>query len=162
MMNSIPPLLVSAAAYLEAQEKDIIFRWVQIASRLPSHFNRTDESLKELLDHMPEILVQLRQLMVEVVDLREPITSVLDSAVAHAEVRYNQKIPARTVMKEYQILRHEIWATLQQWPQVEQFSALDVFLLSERLNFLLDDIISVTLDTFTTLMTEQDNGGETK
>jgi hypothetical protein len=69
MMNSIPPLLVSAAAYLEAQEKDIIFRWVQIAS---------------------------------------------------------------------------------------------VFLLSERLNFLLDDIISVTLDTFTTLMTEQDNGGETK
>ncbi len=52
-MSDASPVLLQAVAYLESQEQNIIFRWVQVASRLPAHFRQPDEDLKTLIDHMP-------------------------------------------------------------------------------------------------------------
>jgi hypothetical protein len=158
MTNDPPSLLVEVAAYLETQEQDIIFRWVQLASRLPAHFRRPDESLKALIDHIPLTLRHLRRLLLEPINLDEQSTLHLDITELHSVTRYNQGISARTVAKEYQLLRHEIWATLREWPRAQHFTAMDVFLLEEHLNFILDDIVSIAVDTFVELVAEGGNG----
>ncbi len=153
-MHDASPVLAQAVAYLEEQELNIIFRWVQIASRLPAHFRRPDEDLKALVDHMPLILADVRRLMLEPVDPVKPVDVSQEVAMSHAVHRYQQRVSARTVVKEYQLLRHEIWATLWRWPQAPHLSAADCFLLEERLNFPLDEYIAVTLDTFVHLENE--------
>jgi hypothetical protein len=163
MNKHIAPVLVDAAAYLETQQADIIFRWVQIASRLPAHFRRPDEDLKALIDHMPAVLAQMRQLMLE--EPADPAavgdeTEVPETAEVHADTRYFQGIPARTVVKEYQVLRTEIWATLQKWPQAQQLASMDLFLLAERVNYTIDEFVSVSLDTFVALRAEDANDRE--
>lgn len=158
MTNDPPPVLVEVAAYLEAHQQDIIFRWVQLASRLPAHFRRPDESLKALIDHIPLTLTHLRRLLPEPINLDGPATLSQDVAEIHAIARYNQGISAKTVAKEYQLLRHEIWATLREWPRAQHFTAMDVFLLEKHLNFILDDIVSVAVDTFIDLVAEGGNG----
>lgn len=157
MTSNPPSLFVETAAYLEEREQDILFRWVQIASRLPAHFRRPDESLHALIDHIPLVLAFLRQLIVEPINPAEPVTLPPGVAAIHAVTRYNQNISARIVVKEYQLLRREIWATLRDWPRAQQWTVMDAFLLEERLNFMLDDIVSVALDTYVELVAEGGN-----
>src|SRR4051794_11687140 len=165
MNKDIAPVLVDAAAYLETQQADIIFRWVQIASRLPAHFRRPDEDLKALVDHMPAVLAELRQLMLD--EPSDPAAAVDETEVpvtaeVHANTRYYRGIPARTVVKEYQVLRREIWATLEKWPQAQQLPIMDLFLLAERLNYTIDEFVSVSLDTFVALRVEDANASESE
>ncbi len=154
MTSDIPPILIQAAAHLEAQEQDIFFRWVQIASRLPAHFRRPDEDLEQLVDHMPHVLAKLRRLMLKPVDPAMPMDVDETVAISHALTRHRQRISARTVVKEYQLLRRELWSSLRRWPQAAQLSAGDVFLLEERINFVLDELVAITLDTFVCLEIE--------
>jgi hypothetical protein len=158
MTDTTSLLLRETAAYLEANEQDILFRWVQVASRLPAHFRRPDESLKSLIDHIPLVLTYLRRLIVEPVNPAEPEGLPQHVAEIHAVTRFNQNISARTVVKEYQLLRREIWATLRDWPRAHELTAADIFLLEERLNGLLDYIVSAALDTFKDLVAEGGNG----
>lgn len=158
MTTNPPSLFVETAAYLEEHEQDILFRWVQIASRLPAHFRRPGESLNALIDHIPLVLAHLRRLIVEPLDPAEPVTLPQDVAEIHAITRFNQNISARIVVKEYQLLRREIWATLREWPRAQQCTVMDIFLLEERLNLMLDDIVSVALDTYVELIEEGGNG----
>jgi hypothetical protein len=157
MAGHSSPLLDEAAAYLATQERDIIFRWVQMASRLPAHFRRTDEDMEAMIDHMPVVLTQWRRLLTVPIEQVEHSSEEPDGAETHGLTRYNQQIPARTVVKEYQILRREIWRTLQRWPRAEQIAVADFFLLQEQLNYMLDHMVSVALDTYVELVAE---GGE--
>ena len=154
MTTDVAQILVEAAAYLEAQQQDIIFRWVQLASRLPPHFRRPDEDLKQLIDHMPDVLVALRRVMLEPVDPVRSAAIPESIAVTHAVTRYRQQMSAGIVVKEYQLLRHQLWESLRRWSQIRNLTAEDVFLLEERINFALDEFIAVTLETFVDLENE--------
>lgn len=155
MRTDGPRMLIEAAAYLEAQQQDIIFRWVQVASRLPTHFRRPDENLQQLIDHMPDVLVALRRVMLEPVDPVRSAAIPESVAATHAVTRYHQQMSAGIVVKEYQLLRHQLWESLRRWSQARDLTAEDVFLLEERINFTLDEFIAVTLETFVDL----ENGG---
>jgi hypothetical protein len=162
MTDEISPMFTEAATYLAGQERDILFRWVQRVSRLPIYLKRPEARLQEVLDHMPRVLQALCQAMLQpVVYDTQPRPS--DGAEAHAQERYSQDVPAEIIVKEYQVLRDEIWTTLQEWQRTPSLSIKDIFGLQRRINYSLDEIIATTLAAFVRLeMMHHDPGTGTR
>ncbi len=156
MTDQIAPILREALEYLASEERDIFFRWTQRVSRLRLYLGRPDTSLEDLRDHMPVVFHQLRTVILHMAAGQTPDVNTLSGARQHAVDRYHQKVSARTVVKEYQLLRNELWHKLRTWDQSPALTAKDIFLLEEHINFGLDEVISITLDTFVEL--ESGNG----
>ncbi len=156
MTDQPPAILREALDYLASEERDIFFRWTQRVSRLRLYLGRPDTSLEEVRDHMPLVFHQLRTLILHMAERQTDNVGTPSAARQHAADRHQQKVPARTVVKEYQLLRNEIWYKLRAWNRSPALTADDVFLLEELINFGLDEVISITLDTFVEL--ESGNG----
>jgi hypothetical protein len=159
MTRQPPTILREALDYLARAERDIFFRWIQRVSRLRLYLGRPETSLEELRDHMPAVFHQLRTLILHMAEGQTDTIETPSSARQHAADRYQQNVPARIVVKEYQLLRTEMWHQLRTWDRSPALSVEEVFLLEEDINFGLDEVIAITLDTFVDLETKGANDG---
>jgi hypothetical protein len=143
-------LLTETGRYLGQQQRDILGRWVQRVSRLPLYLQRPQTRLQEVMDRMPQVLQEL------CTTLPQPASGEADepperAAKHHARDRYAQDVPAAVIIKEYQLLRDEIWVAIEGWPRPLALTGDEVFVLQRRINWLLDDFIATTLATFISL-----------
>jgi hypothetical protein len=141
-------IVQTAIDHLQTVEQDLLFRWVQRVSRFAPYLQRPETSLQQIMDHVPQVLQHLCQLSLQPV---EPPAGAVDAATGHALERKRLGVPARMILKEYQVLRNEIWIALRNWQPPRTLTAGDVFLLEERINFAMDEIIALTLDSYVDL-----------
>ncbi len=161
MTDQPPAILREALEYLASKERDIFFRWTQRVSRINLYLGRPDTSLEEVRDHMPLVFQQLRTLILHMAERPTDNVDTPSAARQHAADRHHQKVPARIVVKEYQLLRDEMWYKLRTWNRSPALTANEVFLLEEHINFGLDEVIAVTLDTFVELESGSSYGSTT-
>jgi hypothetical protein len=153
-------VLAHAAAQIEAAERDTLFRWVQQITRFPAHMQRPEAGLHEVLDHIPVILSHLRWAMQRSPEEQASAPEFSQPGESHALERYRQGVPARVIVKEYQVLRRELWRALADWQPPEPLATAEIFMLAERLNFALDEFMATTLDAFVQLEIETSGTGE--
>jgi hypothetical protein len=146
MTTATNSLLEETARYLEQEQHEILGRWVQRVSRIPIYLQRPETRLQELRDRMPLVLAELYAALP-----RDVAEAASRGAQSHARDRYVMDIPAAVIVKEYQVLRDEIWVAIEGWPRIPALSAADVFVLQRQINMLLDDVIATTLATFVSL-----------
>lgn len=130
---------------LSEQARGIIFGWVQRLERESPWGDRADLDLAALIDHAP--------LVIETLDVRlhyesphdffERHPEALVRARAHAQLRQRQGVPYSSALREYGLLRAEIWRTLRE--RVSGALPVQEFFQVERaINGTLDVIISAT------------------
>ncbi len=136
--------LQQAADVLDAQAERITDRWVD---RLLAtiYRGRTDLGLEDLRSATP-VLVRgvaeaLRRGDPEVVPA--PWTG---AARGHARLRMGQRVPLGDLLREYQMLRQEIWHALRQHLSV--VAAVDVYDVAESLDAALDTMATISTDTY--------------
>ncbi len=161
MTDQIAPILREALDYLANEERDIFFRWIQRVSRLRLYLGRPDTSLDELRNHMPDVFRQLPTLILHLANSTNAEGNPFAAARQHAADRYHQNVPVGIVVKEFQLLRNEMWYKLRTWNRSPALTANEVFLIEQHINFGLDEVIAVTLDTFVELESGRSYGSTT-
>ncbi len=138
------PVLARAAAVLEEQSEAIVARWLE---RLPGATPSLprDICLAEARNAAPEILRGIAQALRlgQPEELEAPWTA---AARQHAELRLQQKESLRDLLREFQLLRQEIWAALAQ--HLRPVSAGEVFLLARSLGAAMDSMATNSARTY--------------
>lgn len=141
------------ADFLDLDRRRILLNWASRAGALPAFRQRPDLDLAAVIDDMPTIFDHL--LAVLKAEGTEPFNPDLGPAEAHAtahvRLRATRGFHASDVAQEYQQLRQTIWTEIRAHVANLQPSVADVLDVEHRLNYALDDIVIVTLETFDNL-----------
>ena len=136
--------LRQAADILDQQAEAITDRWVD---RLLATLYRGRPGLKlEQLRAQTPVLVRgvaeaLRRAEPEA--LAAPWTA---AAREHAQLRMSQRVPLGDLVREYQLLRQEIWSALRQ--HLSAAAAADVYDVAENLDAALDTMATISTETY--------------
>lgn len=136
--------LQRAADVLDEQAEAITDRWVDRLQATLYH-GRTGLRLEGLRSQTP-VLVRgvaeaLRRGEPEV--LPAPWTG---AAREHARLRLSQQVPLGDLVREYQMLRQEMWRALRQ--HLSAVAAPDVYDVAENLDTALDTMATISTDTY--------------
>jgi len=135
---------VRAAGVLEARTEAIVARWLE---RLPAATPSLprDLCLDEARDAAPEMLRGIAQALRlgQPEDLEAPWTA---AARQHAELRFRQGEALRDLLREFQILREEVWAALTQ--HLRPVSAEEAFLVARSLDAAIDSMATNSARTY--------------
>jgi len=128
------PVVECAAAVLEEQSETIVARWLK---RLPEETPSLprDLSLEEAENAAPQVLHGIA----DALRLGQPWELEAPWAAAarrHAEQRLRQGEALRDLLREFQLLREEVWAALAE--QLRPASASEIFALARSLDATLD------------------------
>ncbi len=156
-----PGGLAAAERLLATRSRDVLFRWVQRVRQEPSWASRADLSLAEVLNTMP--------LAVEALDAalhaRDPSQffaahpDALERLREHAGTRRRQGVGLVEMVREYALLRNEVWALFRR-ALPSQVQTADVLALEEAINLTLDRIVEATIDAYLELGVRQPGVGE--
>ncbi len=136
--------LQRAAELLDRQADTITGRWVdRLAATL--YRGRTDLKLEDLRNQTP-VLVRG---VVEALRHGEPEAFAApwtQAARAHARLRLSQRVLLGHLVREYQVLRQEIWRALRQ--HLSAVAAVDVYDVAENLDTALDTMATISTETY--------------
>jgi CheY-like chemotaxis protein len=142
-------LLMEAERILAEHSREALFRWVQRLQLESPWKGRRDLGLRELLDSVP-ILVEALTAGLRHGDPHEFFErnpDLIDRVRSHALTRRGQGIPLAAVVREYTLLRREIWRLFRRYLP-EQLATEDVLVLEEAANLSLDRIIEATIPAY--------------
>ncbi len=132
-----------AESVLDGQAERIAGAWVD---RLEAELypQRPDLKLKDLRSRAPEIIHGLAEALRrgEAANLEAPWT---EAARTHAELRLAQQVPLGDLLREYQMLRQELWRALQEQPAA---TPGEVYGLAARLDSALDMMATIGSSTY--------------
>ena len=130
---------------LSEQARGIVFGWVQRLEDESPWGDRADLDLAALIDHAPLVVetLNVRLHYESPHDFFERHPEALLRARAHAHLRQRQGVPYAAALREYALLRGEIWRTLHErvWGDLP---AEEFFRVERAINGTLDAIISAT------------------
>jgi CheY-like chemotaxis protein len=144
-----PGFAAVAERVLAADSRNIVFRWIQRLREEAPWRERDDLGLADLIDYAPVILkvldVRLHYETPE--DFLSHHPEATERARAHAQLRASQGIGFGAALREYALLREEIWSALRLSPA--SLIAVDEFFEVERaINGTLDAIVIATSAAF--------------
>jgi CheY-like chemotaxis protein len=144
-----PSGLAAAERLLATRSRDVLFRWVQRVRQQPSWAAHADLSLAEVLNTMPLVVEALDTALLT----RDPgqffaaHPEALDRLREHAGARRRQGIGLVDMVREYTLLRNEVWALFRR-ALPPQMPTADVLALEEAINLTLDRIVEATIDAY--------------
>lgn len=136
--------LQQAAEVLDRQADTITGRWVdRLAARL--YRGRTDLRLEDLRTQTPVLVRGVAEALRsgESEAFAAPWTG---AARAHARLRLSQRVLLGHLVREYQMLRQEIWRALRQ--HLSAVAAVDVYDVAEKLDTALDTMATIATGTY--------------
>ena len=136
--------LQQAADVLEQQAEAITDRWVD---RLLATLYRGRGELR--LDDLRSQTPALVRGVAEALRRGEPEVPAAPWTAAareHARLRLSQRVRLGDLVREYQLLRQEIWRALRQ--HLSEVAALDVYDVAEQLDSALDTMATISTDTY--------------
>jgi len=136
--------LRQAADILDEQAEAIARRW---ADRLLTSLyrGRPELRLEDLLSQAPALV----RGVAEALRRGEPEVRAAPWTAAareHARLRLSQRVRLGDLVREYQLLRQEIWRALRQ--HLSEVAALDVYDVAEQLDSALDTMATISTDTY--------------
>jgi CheY-like chemotaxis protein len=147
------PVLVQAANLLVSGEREIMLVWLQRIRTLEPFADRDDISNRQFLNRLPGLLNAMALLLGRDAP---PDVLALDSDIqersrSHAHLRLGTGISGEAVVREYQVLRDVIGRYMQQ-----HLSAESVVKVAQQVNWLLDDVVRVTVAEYMRSITHGD------
>ena len=146
-----PPegILAEAEAILARHSRNAIFRWIRRLQTTEPWSTKKELRLPELLDSVP-VLVEALDLALHygsADEVFEKHPEVARRAAHHAWLRHSQGIDLRSIIREYSLLREELWDTL-----ADHFGhdlrPENVRTLSKVINGTVDKIVEVAVPTW--------------
>lgn len=143
----VPPrgVLLQAELLLAQYSRHAIVRWVQILQSQPPWKDRRDLQLHDFIDHIP-VLVEAINAVFSYGDLDELFEKnprVAERVSDHTRLRSSQGIGLDSVVREYTLLRDELWnAILGHWSGVVH--PADFCSLQRVVNRTTDRLIEIT------------------
>jgi PAS domain S-box-containing protein len=136
--------LQEAADTIDRQVDAIVARWLERV-RTSIYDERRDLSADDIRNDMPNLVHGIAEALRrgQPEEIQAPWT---EAAREHAQVRQAQQSSLGDLVRDYQILREEIWASLQ--PLVEDASGGQVFALAANVNSALDTMAAIALQTY--------------
>lgn len=141
----------TAEEVLAQQSRAIMLAWVQRLRSEPPWRGRPDLDLGDIIDTAP-MLAEAIVLALHFGDGEQYFAShpeALRRVRQHAVLRRAQNIPLEAVIREYTLLRDEIWNQLQRSLPAET-SQKELFALERAVNYSLDRIIEATIPAYLT------------
>jgi DNA-binding response OmpR family regulator len=141
-------ILAEAEAIVARYSRSAIFRWVRRLQTTEPWAGKRELRLPDLLDGVP-VLVEAVVLALHYGDVDEVFEhhpEVTDRAVHHAWLRHNQGIDLRSLIREYSLLREELWRTLSDHVG-HALEPEDALTLTTLINGVLDRILQVAVPT---------------
>lgn len=136
--------LQRVADALDRQADEITDRWVdRLAATL--YRGRTDLRLEDLRSQTP-VLVRGVAEALRRGEPDAPAAPWTAAARQHAELRLAQRVVLGDLVREYQMLRQEIWRALRQ--HLSTVAAVDVYDVAEQLDVALDTMATISTDTY--------------
>ena len=136
--------LEGAADAIDASVGAIIARWLERV-RAYVFGDRPDMSVEAIRDNLPGVVrgvaEALRRGQPEEIEARWTI-----AAVEHARERLRRNVRLENLVREYQILRQEIWAAIG--PYVEHIGSRQGYALAANLHSALDTMATIALQTY--------------
>ena len=136
--------LEGAADALDAAACSIIARWLQRV-RLDVFGDRPDMSVEAIRDNLPGVVrgvaEALRRGQPEEIEARWTI-----AAAEHARERLRRQVRLEDLVREYQLLRQEIWAGIR--PYVEAVDSARAYALAANMDSVLDTMATIALRTY--------------
>jgi CheY-like chemotaxis protein len=146
-----------AQKILAEHSRAAIFRWVQRLRQEEPWQQRTDLRLSEVLDSVPVLVEALSAAIhygnVATYFARHPHAN--DRVRAHATVRYEQGFELDALVKEYGILRDELWQLMWRF-MPDNLTKADAAELQRMIDGTLDHIVQVTIPAY--IEAAQDKG----
>ena len=142
-------ILDLAQQILSTRSRDTLFRWVQRLRTETALSERDDLRFSEVLDDVP-ILIEV---LTAAFDYASPEKAfeenpqAADRVCTHATTRHEQGVPLELLIREYALLREEIWRTF--WRELpERLERDDIARLNSFVDGTLDLIIQQTIPTY--------------
>ena len=145
---AVPPrgVLLQAELLLAQYSRHAIFRWVQLLQSQSPWKDRRDLQLHEFIDHVP-VLVEAINAAFGFGDIDEFFDKhphIVERLGEHTRLRSSQGIGLDAVIREYTLLRDELWnAILGHWPST--VSPGDFCSLQRMINRTTDKLIETTV-----------------
>jgi CheY-like chemotaxis protein len=144
-----PGALAQAERILAERSREALVRWVERLRQQPPWQDRSDVRLSGMFDEVPVLVEALAAALYSgdpaAFLARHPAT--LERLRAHTRLRRSQGVPLAALVREYAILRTEVWDLFRRYLPEEVRSA-DILALAEAVNGTLDRIIEVTIPVY--------------
>lgn len=140
-----------AADLLAKHSRAALFRWLQRVREVTYWRDHPEAPVGDVLDSVP-VLIEALVLALRAGDT-EPEAflrgspGVLARARDHARARAQQGVPIATVLREYTLLRNEVWEVYRRHTP-EQVTARELLGMGERINLTLDLVVEETVGTY--------------
>lgn len=133
--------------------EEIVERWAEAVRqdrRVPSS-RRLDEAM--LRDSVPDVLREILRVLTE--PDHHVRAEVVCSPGEHGQERAEQRFAIDELVREYQLLRHELFAYLQErFADLRDVSRNDLFLVFRMVGHALDDALRLTAQSYVEAYTE--------
>jgi diguanylate cyclase (GGDEF)-like protein len=146
--------LSALRAMVEEGIEEIVERWmaaVRSDRRVPTS-RRLDEAM--LRDSVPDVLREILRVLTE--PDHQVRAEVVCRADDHGQERAEQRFAIDELVREYQLLRQELFAYLQdRFAELEEVSRHDLFLVFRMVGHALDDALRLTAQSYVEAYTEK-------
>jgi diguanylate cyclase (GGDEF)-like protein len=146
--------LSALRAMVEEGIEEIVERWmaaVRSDRRVPSS-RRLDEAM--LRDSVPDVLREILRVLTE--PDHQVRAEVVCSADDHGQERAEQRFAIDELVREYQLLRQELFAFLQErFGELRDVTRHDLFLVFRMVGHALDDALRLTAQAYVEAYTEK-------
>jgi len=135
---------VQAADVLDALTRPIVERWVERVSDSLCAIH-PELSWQPLIDYGPRLIHGVAEALRqgEAENQEAPWTA---PARDHAHARLSEKALLGDLVREYQIMREEVWSAL--WPLLSDLTVAEVYSIGKRLDAVLDTMVAFATDTY--------------
>jgi len=141
--------LEQAKEILDRYSREVLLHWVEGLRKEEPWRDRTDLHLADVLDHAP-VMIEAVSAALAYGDPDQFFKAHPDArerVLEHACTRCGQRIPLESLVREYTILRDEIWATLSRHLP-EPIQPSDLYPLAKTVAGTLDRIVEKTIPAY--------------
>lgn len=139
-----------ARRILQERSREALLRWVLRLRQREPWEDRPDLRLSEVLDSMP-IIVEATEAALHYSDADRFFAErpeAIERVRQHAFTRRMQNIPLAAVVREYSVLRNEVWNLFRRYLP-EEMATADLLHIEEVINVTLDRIVEETITAYT-------------